>query len=177
MCGIIQIFLHPDTGIVNIILEKVGIEAIPFLSVPEWFKPVYVISGVWQNMGWESVIYIAALAGVDYQMHEAAMLDGATKLQRILHIDIPTIMPTIVMLFILRMGKVMNVGFEKVFLLQNSMNMEASDVLSTYVYRTGMLNNDYAFSTAVGLFNSVINIILLVTFNHLAKKVTKNSLW
>lgn len=177
MCGILSIFLHPDTGIINILLEKIGFEAVAFLSEPKWFKTIYVFSGVWQNMGWDSVIYIAALAGVDYGMHEAAMLDGATKLQRIWHIDIPTILPTIVMLFILRVGSVMSVGFEKVFLLQNALNMEASDVLSTYVYRAGMLNNDYGFSTAIGLFNSAINILLLIIFNKLAKKITQNSLW
>lgn len=177
MCGILQIFLHPDTGIINILIEKMGFEAVAFLSEPEWFKTIYVFSGIWQNVGWDSIIYIAALAGVDYSMHEAAMLDGATKLQRIWNIDLPTILPTIVMMFILRVGQIMNVGFEKVFLLQNSMNMEASDIISTYVYRVGLLNNDYGFSTAIGLFNSVVNIIMLVMFNHLAKKATNNSLW
>lgn len=177
MCGILQIFLHPDTGIINIILDAIGLEPVAFLSKPEYFKSVYVFSGIWQNIGWDSIIYIAALAGVDYEMHEAAMLDGATKLQRIIHIDLPSILPTIVMLFILKIGQLMNVGFEKVFLLQNALNMEASDVISTYVYRVGMLNNDYGFATAIGLFNSLINVFMLVLFNTLARKVTKNSLW
>ena len=177
MCGILQIFLHPDTGIINSILEAIGLEPVAFLSKPEYFKSVYVFSGIWQNIGWDSIIYIAALSGVDYEMHEAAMLDGATKLKRIIHIDLPSILPTIVMLFILKVGQLMNVGFEKVFLLQNALNMETSDVISTYVYRVGMLNNDYGFATAIGLFNSLINVFMLVLFNTLARKVTKNSLW
>lgn len=177
MCGMITIFLHPDSGIVNIIRGLFGLEGVSYLSKPEWFKTIYVFTGVWQNVGWGSIIYIAALAGVDYEMHEAAMIDGATKVQRILHIDLPTILPTVVMMFILRVGQIMNVGFEKVFLLQNSLNMETSDVISTYVYRVGLLNSDYGFSTAISLLNSIVNIIMLVTFNHLAKKITKNSLW
>ncbi len=177
MCGMIVIFLHPDTGIVNIILNFFGMESVRFMADPDWFKTVYVFSGAWQNMGWGAIIYIAALAGVDYEMHEAAFMDGATKIQRIIHIDLPTILPTIVTLFILRVGQIMSVGFEKVFLLQNSMNMETSDVISTYVYRVGLINNDYGFSTAIGLFNSLVNIVLLLSVNKLAKAVAKTSLW
>lgn len=177
MCGILTIFLQPDTGVVNILLQKLGFESVAFLAEPKMFKSVYVFSGVWQNIGWDSIIYIAALAGVDYEMHEAAMIDGASKLKRIIHIDLPTILPTIVMLFILKVGQIMNVGFEKVFLLQNSLNMTTSDVISTYVYRVGLIDNDYGFSTAIGLFNSLINILMLITFNRLAKKATNSSLW
>lgn len=177
MCGIIVIFLQPNTGIFNIIRSFFGLESISFLSKPALFKTIYVLSDVWQGLGWSSIIYISALSGVDYQMHEAAMIDGAGKLKRIWHIDLPSILPTVVMLFILQVGGIMNVGFEKVFLLQNPLNMTASDVISTYVYRMGLVNNDYGYSTAVGLFNSLINIILLLTFNKLAKKTTAVSLW
>lgn len=177
MCGMLTIFLHPDTGVINSIIMLFGGEPVAFLSKPEWFKSIHAWSGLWQSMGWSSIIYISALSGVDYEMHEAAIVDGASKIQRMIHIDIPSIKPTIVMLFILNMGQIMNVGFEKVFLLQNSLNFEASDVISTYVYRVGLIQTDYGYSTAVGLFNSVINIILLIAANRLSKKLTKESLW
>lgn len=177
MCGMIVVFLQPNTGIFNVIRQSLGLDSIAFLSKPEYFKTIYVVSGLWQGMGWSSIIYISALSGVDYEMHEAAMIDGATKLRRMWSIDIPSILPTIVMLFILQVGCIMGVGFEKVFLLQNSLNMSSSDVISTYVYRVGLINNDYGYSTAVSLFNNIINIILLVSFNKLAKKLTSISLW
>lgn len=134
-------------------------------------------TGVWQGMGWSSIIYISALSGVDYQLHEAAIVDGATKIQRMIHVDLPSIKPTIIMLFILQMGSVMNVGFEKVFLLQNSLNQSSSSVISTYVYNVGLINQDYGYSTAVGLFNSVINLILIVASNQLSKRLTQESLF
>lgn len=177
MCGMIVIFLQPDTGIFNVIRSIFGGESISFLSRPEIFKSIYVWSDVWQQIGWSSIIYISALSGVDYQMHEAAIVDGATKLRRIWNIDLPSILPTIIMLLILSVGGIMNVGFEKVFLLQNPLNMSASDVISTYVYRVGLVNSDYGYSTAVGLFNSVINVIFLVGVNKISHKVTSTSLW
>lgn len=177
MCGMIVIFLNPDTGIFNTIRGFFGLEALDFLSRPEWFKSIYVWTGVWQGMGWSSIIYISALSGVDYQMHEAAIVDGASKLQRIIHIDLPSIKPTIIMLLILQMGSLMGVGFEKVFLLQNTLNVQASSVISTYVYQVGLLNNDYGYSTAIGLFNSVINMLLLVTANQICKRLTQESLF
>lgn len=177
ICGMITIFLQPDTGIFNVIRGLFGAESVSFLSKPELFKSIYVWSGVWQGIGWSSIIYISALSGVDSQQHEAAVIDGATKLQRMWHVDLPAIMPTIIMLLILNMGQIMNVGFEKIFLLQNPLNTSASDVISTYVYRVGMLNADYGYSTAVSLFNSAINVILLVTVNSISKKVSSTSLW
>lgn len=177
MCGMLSIFLHPDTGIINKFIVMLGGEGIAFLSRPEMFKSIYVWSGVWQGVGWGSIIYISALSGVDMQLHEAAIIDGATKIKRIWHIDIPAIVPLIIMLFILNMGQIMNVGFEKVFLLQNSLNQSASEVISTYVYRVGLLNADYGYSTAVGLFNSAINIVLLIIVNAISKRVTTTSLW
>lgn len=177
MCGMITIFLNPDTGIFNTIRNVFGLESIDFLGKPGMFKSIYVWTGVWQGMGWSSIIYISALSGVDQQLHEAAIVDGASKLQRIIHIDLPSLKPTIVMLLILQMGQIMNVGFEKVFLLQNSLNMKTSDVISTYVYRVGLVQNDYSYSTAVGLFNSIINLMLIVMANFLSKKFADESLW
>ena len=177
MCGIITIFLTPDTGIVSQLIKSFGGSSVSFLSVPEYFKSIYVWTGVWQGMGFGSIIYISALSGVDYQIHEAAIIDGATKFQRITHIDIPSIAPTMIVLLILSLGSIMGVGFEKVYLLQNPLNMSASDVISTYVYRVGLIDSDYSYSTAIGLFNSVINAILLVTVNSIAKKFSSTSLW
>ena len=177
ICSMLTLFTAPGTGIFNILLRPFGWEDVNFLGKPEWFKSIYVWSGVWQNAGWDAIIYLSALAGVDYEMHEAAILDGASKMQRILHIDLPAILPTIVMLFILRMGSIMGVGFEKVFLLQNDLNYSASATISTYVYEVGLIDHDFSFSTAVGLFNNVVNIILLVSANWFSKRVFKESLW
>ena len=177
MCGMITIFLNPDTGIFNTIRGFFGMESVDFLGKPELFKSIYVWTGVWQGMGWSSIIYISALSGVDYQLHEAAIVDGANKLQRILHVDLPSIKPTIVMLLILQMGSLMSVGFEKVFLLQNTLNKQAASVISTYVYEVGLINSDYGYSTAIGLFNSVINMMLIVAANQICKKFTEESLF
>lgn len=177
MCGMITIFLNPDTGIFNSIRALFGLESIDFLGIPEFFKSIYVWTGVWQGMGWSSIIYISALSGVDYQLHEAAIVDGANKFKRILHVDLPSIKPTIVMLFILQMGSLMSVGFEKVFLLQNTLNKQAASVISTYVYEVGLINSDYGYSTAIGLFNSVINMALIIAANKICKRVTEESLF
>lgn len=177
ICGMLSIFMNPDTGVFNAILKALGMKPVDFLSKPQWFKSIYVWSGVWQGMGWSSIIYISALSGVDYEMHEAAIVDGATKVQRILHIDLPSIKPTIVMMLILQLGSLMNVGFEKVFLLQNTLNKQAASVISTYVYEVGLINSDYGYSTAIGLFNSVINMILLVGANWFCKKFADESLF
>ena len=177
ICGMLTIFMNPDTGVFNTILKALGMEPLDFLSKPKWFKSIYVWSGVWQGMGWSSIIYISALSGVDYEMHEAAIVDGATKLQRILHIDLPSIKPTIIMMLILQLGSLMNVGFEKVFLLQNTLNKQAASVISTYVYEVGLINSDYGYSTAIGLFNSIINMLLLVGANWFCKKFADESLF
>ena len=174
--GMLLLFLKTE-GLVNQIIRLFGGTAIDFISEPAWFKSLYVFSDVWQTMGWSSIIYIAALAAVDPAQHEAAMIDGASRLQRIFHINIPAIMPTIVILFILNAGSVMAVGFEKVYLMQNALNMPASDVISTFVYRSGILEAQYSFSAAVGLFNSLINFFMLIIVNQIAKKVNETSLW
>jgi putative aldouronate transport system permease protein len=175
--GMVMMFLSPNTGLVNMAIKALGGEPIPFMTQPEWFKTIYVFSGVWQQMGWSSIIYLAALAGIDPQLHDAARVDGASRMQRIWHVNLPGIRPTIVILLILNIGTLMGVGFEKVFLMQNSLNNESSDVISTYVYRSGILGAQYSFSAAVGLFNSLVNFILLLTVNRIAKKVNQVSLW
>ncbi|MCM3292117.1 ABC transporter permease subunit [Paenibacillus sp. MER 180] len=175
--GMLFIFLNPSTGIINHLIVAMGGESITFMTSPGWFKTLYVLSDVWQTMGWSSIIYLAALSGVDHQLHEAATIDGATRIQRIWHINLPTIAPTIIILLILNLGSVMSVGFEKVFLMQNSLNMSSSDIISTYVYRTGILDAQYSFSAAVGLFNSVVNFALLIVVNYIARRVNETSLW
>jgi len=177
MVGMIVSFLSPNSGVINQIIKAFGGEPIYFMTRSDLFKSIYVWSGIWQNAGWSSIIYLAALSGIDMELHEAAIVDGATRLQRIRHINIPGIMPTVVVLLILNCGSIMNVGFEKIFLMQNSLNMESSDVISTYVYRRGLLNAQYSFSSAVGLFNSVINFTLLVIVNRISKSVNETSLW
>ena len=143
----------------------------------DMFVPVMIISGIWQNCGWNAIVYIAALSGVDQQLHEAARIDGANRLQKIWYIDIPGILPTIVILFIMNCGNLMSVGYEKVYLLQNSMNISASEVISTYVYKVGLLSAQYSYSTAIGLFNSVVNVILLLIVNKIAKRFGETSLF
>ena len=167
----------PRAGIVNKLLESFGQEEINFMANAAYFPHIYVWTGVWQSAGWNSVIYFAALSGISPELHEAAMIDGASKWRRILHIDLPGILPTAVVLLILNMGNLMSVGYEKVYLLQNNTNIATSEVIATYVYKMGIVNNDISFSTAVGLFNSVVNLILLVTVNWISGKVSENSLW
>ncbi len=176
ICGMLQI-IFASNGPVNAAITYLGFDKIDFLAEASMFRPLYVGSGVWQGMGWSSIIYISALSGVDYQIHEAAIIDGATKLQRIRHIDIPSIKSTIIMLLILAIGGLMGVGFDKAYLLQNDLNLETSEILSTYVYKMGMIKSDYSFSTAVGLFNTVINLILIVSANFISKKLADESLF
>lgn len=177
MVGIIIAFLNPVTGIVNLIIQALGGQPLSFMTMPGWFQTIFVFSGEWQNLGWGAIIYLAALSAVDPQLHEAAIVDGATRLQRIWHINLPSILPTIVILLILQMGNFMLVGFEKIYLMQNPLNLSTSEVIQTYVYKTGLLQAQYSFSTAVGMFNAVINFIILITFNQVAKRVSGTGLW
>lgn len=177
LVSILNSMLSPSQGVVNTILEMLGRERIYFMADPQYFRHLYVWSGVWQGMGWGAIIYLAALSGVDPVLHEAADIDGATRLQKILHINIPTILPTIIIMLILRMGQIISVGYEKVYLMQNSMNVETAEVISTYVYKRGILNSNYSFSAAVGLFNNVVNVILVLLANWISKKVSKTSLF
>lgn len=177
MVGMLIAFLSPNTGIVNQILKALGMKQINFMQESAWFKTVYVFSGVWQTAGWNSIIYLSALTGIDPQLREAAVVEGASRLKCIWHVNLPGILPTIITLLILNTGLIMSVGFEKVFLMQNPVNMEASDVISTYVYRTGLVQGEYSFAAAVGLFNSVVNFGLLVLVNTIAKRLSDISLW
>ncbi len=177
MVGMLLVFLSPRSGFINHIIQLFGGEPVHFMARPEWFRTLYVGSGIWQSTGWGSVIYLAALSGINPQQHEAAIVDGATKLQRIRHIDIPGIIPTAVILLILNMGQIMSVGFEKAFLMQTYLNLETSEIIATYVYKVGLLNAQFSFSAAVGLFNSVINLILILTVNKIAKSIGETSLW
>lgn len=175
--GMIDMFLSPQKGLINLIIQGLGGEPIYFMTEPAWFKSIYVLSGIWQHMGWSSIIYLAALSGIDSGLHEAARVDGANRLLRIWHINLPGILPTIVILLILNVGSILGVGFEKVFLMQNSLNLSASDVISTHVYRSGILGAEYSFSAAVGLFNSVVNFIMLILVNEVARRMRTTSLW
>ncbi|WP_105614612.1 ABC transporter permease [Vallitalea okinawensis] len=177
LVGMIQMFLSPRNGFVNVMLMALGKDPIVFLAKAEWYKTIYVLSGIWQGAGWGSIIYLAALAGINIELYEAAKVDGASKFQIIRHIDIPGIMPTAVILLILSLGRIMNVGFQKAYLLQNDMNLKSSEIISTYVYKVGLIEAQYSYSAAIGLFNTIINIILLVSVNRLAKKLTETSLW
>ena len=177
MVGMIFLFTSPSSGLINKLIEAFGGKAIHFTAEPGWFVPMYVISEIWQSTGWGSILYLAALAGVSPELHEAALVDGANKFQRVWHIDIPGILPTIVIMMILNAGKIMNVGFEKAYLMQTSLNIKASEIIQTYVYKRGVLKSQISLSTAVGLFDSVINMILVVSVNWISRKVTDSSLF
>lgn len=177
VCGMLYLFLSPHYGIVNSFLKLLGIKPIGFLESDSWFKTVYVFSGIWQHCGWNSIIYIAALTGIDPSLYEAATIDGATRLQKIRYISLPSIVPTIVTLLIIRIGQLMNVGFEKALLLQNSLNIRSSEIISTLVYKNGILSGEFSYATAVGLMNSIINLILIVFANQVCKKLFDSSLW
>lgn len=175
-CGMIQIFLSND-GIINQFLQLLGLERREFLSRPELFRHIYVWSGVLKNIGWGSIMYISVLATVAPELHEAAMVDGASKFKRMIHIDVPAIIPTMIIMLIMRMGEIMDLGFEKAFLLQNDINLDYSEIISTYVYKIGIQGGQISYSSAIGLFNNVINFILLVAVNHIAGRWSEISLW
>ncbi len=175
--GMLVDFLSSD-GLINQLTGLFGIHSITFLIEPGWFRTVYVSSDIWQGIGWGSIIYLAAITGIDPSLYEAARTDGAGRFKQMLHITIPGIMPTVIIMLILRFGSLMAGGsLEKILLLYNSTTYETSDVISTFVYRRGLLQNDYGFSAAIGLFNNIINFILLVSANKISRKVNDTSLW
>lgn len=176
MCGIIKLFFA-DNGPLNGLTGMLGAKPVHYLTSPAIYKSLYVWTGVWQSMGWSAIIYISALAGVDYEIHEAAIVDGATKIKRIIHIDLPSIKPTVVMLLIMNVGGLMGVGFDKAFLLQNELNLSSSEIIATYIYKMGLVKSDYSLSTAAGLFNTVINLLLIVAANTISKKLADESLF
>ncbi len=177
MVTIIIEALHPRSGIIILVMKSFGFKMDNILGDPNAFVPVYIVSGIWQTVGYSSIIYIAALSSVDPSLYEAATIDGANKFQRIRYIDVPTLVPTAVVLLVLNVGWIMSLGFEKIYLLQNNLNLSASEVISTYVYKVGLIQANFSFGTAVGLFNSVINLILLLTVNKVAKKYSGSGLW
>jgi len=164
-------------GMVNQVVKAIIGEPIQFLGEPKWFKTIYVWSGIWQTTGYNAIIYLAALAGIDQTLYEAAIVDGASIWKRIWYIDIPGILPTAIILLIMSTARILEVGFEKVYLLQNNMNIQSSDVISTYVYRVGLVSMQYSYSSAIGLFQSVISLIMLTLVNAVARKVSETSLW
>ncbi|MEA4890706.1 MAG: ABC transporter permease subunit [Clostridiaceae bacterium] len=174
--GILVNFVTP-AGIVNSVINFFTGNTINFMIKPEWFRTLYVVSGIWQSAGWGSIIYLAALSGVDPSLNEAASVDGASKIQQILHISIPCILPTIIIMLILNLGSILSIGYEKIILMYNTSTYETADVINTYVYRRGIINGEYSFGTAVGLFQSVINFVFIVAANRFSRKISEVSLW
>ncbi len=176
MCGMLILFLSPSTGIISKIVGLFGFELPNLMGSAAAFPHIYVWSEAWQHVGWDSILYIATLSSVDPSLYEAATMDGAGKWKKMLHIDVPALMPTVTIMLILRMGSVMSVGFEKVYLLQNTLNSSTSEIISTYVYKMGLISNQYSLSSAIGLFNNVINLALLLLVNAISKKLSDTSL-
>ncbi|MET3546749.1 putative aldouronate transport system permease protein [Paenibacillus favisporus] len=176
ICGIITDFTNAD-GLINRLFMFLGYDGQAMLQKPDLFRPIYVLSEIWQRIGWESIIYIAALMSIDLEQYEAARIDGASRLKQMLYITLPGLLPTIMIMFILRMGNLLNVGFEKIILIYNPVTYETADVISSFVYRKGLLEFGWSYSSAVGLFNSVINLVLLITANAISRRVSQNSLW
>lgn len=175
--GMIFLLFSPRSGIVNNAIVLLGGDPVFFMGSVEWFRPLYIGSDIWQNAGFSMVVYLAALTAIDPALHEAARVDGANKWQRIRHIDIPGIMPVVTILFILAIGNLFNLGFEKVLLMQTDLNLPASEVIQTYVYKAGLQQAQFSYSAAIGLFNSLINLVLLLTFNGVAKRAGQSTLW
>ena len=177
MVGLITLLLSPGSGIFGTICNVLGFEAPNLMGKAGAFKHLYVWTDIWQHAGWDSIIYIAALSSVDPSLYEAATVDGATSYQKIWHVDIPMLIPTAVIMMIMRVGGLMNLGFEKVYLMQNDLNLTSSEVISTYVYKIGVINTQYSYSAAINLFSTIVNFILLILVNQISKKVSENSLW
>lgn len=177
LVGMMNIFFSTNYGVVNTVLQAVGIEPFSFMSSEKSFRHMYVWSGIWQGMGYSSVIYFAALSGIDPTLYEAAELDGASKLQRIRYIDLPSIMPTVIIMLIMSAGNLMSIGFEKAYLMQNDRNSGVSEIIATYVYKVGLIDAHYSFSAAINLFNSAINFVILIVINKISRKLSDTSLW
>ena len=175
--SMISLLLNPDTGIINRILNFFGHESIYFLGKPEWYYPVYIISDIWQSFGFSSIIYISALSAVPQELYESASIDGASRFKQILHVSLPSILPTIIIMLILKCGGLLSVGYEKALLLQNSATNSVADIISTFTYRVGLVQANYSFGTAVDLFTSIINCILLFAVNKISSKVSETALW
>ncbi len=177
VCGLLTNFLRTNDGIINQLLAMFGFARVSFLSKAEYFRTIYVASGIWQHLGWDAIIYIAALTGINEELYEAATIEGANRFQRALHVTLPGIAPTITIMLVMRVGNLMNLGYEKIMLLYSGVTYETADVISTYVYRRGLLNADFGYGTAVGLFQSVVAMVLIVAANQIGKKISETSLW
>lgn len=177
VASMVMLFLNRESGVINHVLSAFGAQRQDFMGVPEYFSSIYVWSGVWQELGWGTIIYLAALSSISPEMIESAKIDGASRLKIVRYINLPSIMPTVITLLILRTGSLLSVGFEKTYLLQNSLNISSSRVISTYVYEVGLLNTQYSYSSAIGLFNNVINIAFILIVNGISKRVTQVGLW
>ena len=177
ICGMLKIFFARSNGLINNVIEMLGGARYDFLSDPGCFPHIYVWSGVWQGLGWNTIIYLAALSGVSPEIQEAARIDGANRLQIVWYVNLPTILPTVMTMLILSCGSVLSVGFEKVYLMQNSLNLSASEVISTYVYEVGVNGAQFSYSSAIGLFNTVVNIVILMLVNALSRRLSSVSIW
>lgn len=177
VASMLKLFTHEKYGLLNMLLSSIGVKPIAFLESNAWFKPAYIISNAWQNAGWNAIIYIAALAGIDPVLYEAATIDGASRFQRIIRVSLPCIIPTIMTMLILRVGQLMSIGFEKALLLQNPLNISSSEIISTLVYKNGIQQGDYSYASAVGVMNSAVNLVLIVLANTVSKKLLEESLW
>lgn len=175
--GLLSIFVNTEYGIINQIIKGVGGEPIRFLESAAWFRPLFVGSGIWQHTGWDSMIYLGALAAIDPSLYEAAQMDGASKWQQICRITLPCIVPTIIIMLILKIGNIMSLGVDKALLMQNELNKSTSDVLSVYVYKEGIREGDYGYATAVDLFNNVVNFLMVICANMVSKRLSGSSLW
>lgn len=177
LVSMMSIMMAPSTGFIGNLAKQLTGSEVLFMTRPQYFRTLYVISGIWQGMGFSAIVYIAALAGISPEYHEAAVVDGASKIQRVIHIDLPSIMPTIVIMFILAIGSLFTIGYEKAYLMQNPINTDVSEIISTYVYKVGLQQSQYSFSTAVGLFNSLVNFALLLLVNTATRKMSDISLF
>ncbi len=175
--GLIKMLLALDSGILNNLRASLGLDRLNYMAMSSAYQPIYILSGIWQGMGWSSIIYLAALSSIDVEMLEAAQIDGVNRFQKIWYLDLPTIMPTIIILLIMRAGSLLNVGHEKVLLLQNDLIKDVSEIISTFTYKIGIIQAQYSYTTAIGLFNSVVNGIILILVNQISKRVSSTSLW
>ncbi|MDD3336702.1 MAG: ABC transporter permease subunit [Eubacteriales bacterium] len=177
ICSMINLFMNQSTGLFNNISEMLGGSRVDFLGNASFFPHIYVWSSVWQDLGWGTIIYLATLSSVSPELHEAAYMDGANRMQIIWHVNIPSILPTVVIMLIMNCGRILSVGFEKIYLLQNSLNLDVSQVISTYTYELGLLGGQYSYSTAIGLFNTIVNVLMLVIVNTICRRISDVSLW
>lgn len=177
VASMVVLFLSPTSGLVNQLIKASGFDMINFLVNPGWFRTIYVSSDVWQHFGWETIIYLAALTAIDPQLYEASDIDGANRFHKLIHVTLPGIMPAITIVFILNVGKVLEIGFEKVFLLSNPATYETADIISTYVYRVGLTNSNFSYAAAIDLFTGLVSLVFIISANYVSRKLSENSLW